>query len=97
MNKSTLVLISAVAALAGCAGGVGSSEGATAPRIIQTKDGNLWDNIGNFGPVPVNLKATGAQICAGINSKWVALGYHSRAEGLDGKPITGGGYVCGPN
>lgn len=97
MNKSIFVLMAAVAALAGCASGVGTVEGATPPRIIETKDGRVWDNIGAFGPVPANLAKTGAQICSSINSKWVAIGYHSRAQGLDGKAIAGGGYVCGAN
>ena len=97
MNKSIFVLMIAVAALAGCASGVGTTEGSTAPRIIETKDGKVWDNIGAFGPVPANLAKTGAQICSSINSKWVPLGYHSRAQGLDGKAIVGGGYVCGTN
>lgn len=98
MNKSLVMLMFAVATLAGCASsGVGTSEGTTPPRIIQTKDGNLWDNISNFGPVPANLKANGAKICGSANPKWVALGYHSRAEGVDTKAIPGGGYLCGMN
>ena len=85
--------------LAGCvtAPGPGAQEGATPPRLIMKDNAKTWDNAGNFGPVPSALAAKGAATCATLNTldaKYVAIGYHSKAQDVDGKPFAGGGYYC---
>ena len=85
--------------LAGCvtAPGPGAQEGATPPRLIMKDNAKTWDNAGNFGPVPAALAAKGAATCATLNTmdaKFVATGYHSKAQDVDGKPFAGGGYYC---
>jgi hypothetical protein len=85
--------------LAGCvtAPGPGTHEGAIPPRLIMKDNAKTWDNATNFGPVPVALAAKGAATCATLNTtnvKYMATGYHSKAQDVDGKPFMGGGYYC---
>jgi hypothetical protein len=74
--------------LAGCvtAPGPGDHEGAIPPRLVMKDNVKTWDNAGNFGPVPVALAAKGAATCTTLNTKevkYVATGYHSKAQDLD--------------
>lgn len=75
----------------------GLVEGAAPPRLI-TLDGKAgWDNPGAFGPVPVELQATGNEVCASLNTRWRtyrATGYHSRAQDIDGNTFPRGAYFC---
>jgi hypothetical protein len=85
--------------LAGCitAPGPGAQEGVTPPRLVMKDNAKTWDVAGNFGPVPGALAAKGAATCATLNTmdaKFVATGYHSKAQDVDGKPFAGGGYYC---
>jgi hypothetical protein len=57
----------------------------------------VWENAGSFGPVPTAQAALGADTCAKLNTtnaNFVATGYHSRAQGLDGKTLPNGGFYC---
>lgn len=77
----------------------GAQEGAIPPRLQQQNGGNTWDNWSAFGPVPASRAALGAETCAQLNTmaqKFKAIGYHSRAQGLDGKPLPNGGFYCAP-
>jgi hypothetical protein len=78
---------------------VGTSEGATPPRIVN-KDGlMMWDNPGYFGPVPAEQMALGKQICSTLDTKDVkheARGYHAKAQDIEGKTLPKGGFFCVP-
>ncbi len=97
MKTLTMTLVAAAALLAGCGAMPGPQEGATPPKIVATKDGNVWDNPGAFGPVPAALAANGAKVCESMNTNnaaFVAKGYHAKAMDVNGSPFAGGGYFC---
>jgi len=78
---------------------IGDKQGDVPPRIVQRGEYKTWDNPGAFGPVPRELQAMGDKICSSLNTDKVkhrALGYHAKAEDLQGKPFVGGGYYCVP-
>jgi hypothetical protein len=57
----------------------------------------VWNNVGNFGPVPAAQAALGVQICARMDTPdnhYEPTGYHSKAQGLNGRTIPGGGFFC---
>ncbi len=85
--------------LAGCvtAPGPGDHEGAIPPKLVMKDNVKSWDNVSNFGPVPAALAAKGAATCATLNTqeaKYVATGYHSKAQDVGRKTFEGGGYYC---
>lgn len=100
--KPTYLALLAAALLGGCVTypGVGTREADTPPQIIENKDGlRTWDAPGKFGPVPAEKAAAGATVCATLDTnerKHEALGYHSKALDLQGKPFPSGGYYCVP-
>mgnify|MGYP000151994606 CR=1 FL=1 len=105
MKKSVLA-ITLLSALAGCTiPGIGDKQADTPPRITVRNAGEkteykTWDNPGLFGPVPESLKPVGAQVCGSLNTdkdKYVALGYHAKAEDVNGNPFPNGGYYCVPD
>jgi hypothetical protein len=76
---------------------VGSSQGAVPPQLVKGVNGIVWDNPSAFGPVPASVSATGANVCANLNTdqtKYVAIGYHAMAKDLNGDSLPGGGYFC---
>jgi hypothetical protein len=88
-------------AVAGCTvfPAVGAKQGETPPKIVVRNDVKTWDNPGAFGPVPEELKAVAATVCAALDTEKVkheARGYHAQALSLEGKPFKGGGYYCVP-
>lgn len=83
--------------LVGCAGVPGDKESDVPPRIVQSGDNRQWDNGSAFGPVPESLVKKGNSICASLNTKdtkYVATGYHSKAQDLSGKTFPTGGFFC---
>ena len=99
MKKSYLLAFFACSLLAACvvAPAPGAREGVVPPRLVLKDNVKVWDNAGNFGPVPVALQEKGAATCATLNTrdaKYTATGFHSRAMDLDGKPFVDGGYYC---
>jgi hypothetical protein len=97
MKKLALVVSALTFSLVGCVATPGAQEGATAPRLV-TKDGALiWDNPGNFGPVPAALAAKGAAACATMNKDgvtYVAKGYHTKGQDATGKAFPQGAFYC---
>lgn len=77
--------------------GPGAQEGTTPPKLV-VKDGvTQWDNPGNFGPVPAAQATKGAAACGALNTKdlqFIATGYHSKAQDVNGNTIAGGGFYC---
>jgi hypothetical protein len=75
----------------------GAQEGAVAPKLYLDNNMKTWEHISSFGPVPASQAGLGAETCAKLNTmdlKFVANGYHSRAQGLDGRTLPGGGFYC---
>jgi hypothetical protein len=99
MKPLPLIAILASALLAACTTvpGAGRQEGATPPWLVSYDSMKIWGSADSFGPVPPAQTDMGVQICAKLNTaeaKFVATGYHSRARGLDGKPLPDGGFLC---
>lgn len=79
--------------------GPGSVQAEVPPRLIMRDGFKVWDNPGAFGPVPAELLATGAQVCATMDTpdlKHKPTGYHSKALDAEGVAFQGGGYYCVP-
>jgi hypothetical protein len=94
---TAVILGSALLSACVTAPGPGAQEGATPPRLSMQDKMAVWDNVGSFGPVPAARAALGAQTCAKLDTmdaKFMATGYHSRAQRLDGKTLTEGGFYC---
>lgn len=94
---SLVILLSALLSACVTAPGPGAQEGATPPRLSMQNSMMQWDNVGAFGPVPAARAALGAQVCAKLNTagrSYVPMGYHARAQGLDGKTLPDGGFFC---
>jgi len=107
MKQFSKVIVSLmVLALAGCAmvpvqPGMGEKEDAKAPRLVNSdkKDEQgrflpTWDRPGAFGKVTGNLKSLGDIACMRARADLESVGYHSKAEGMDGKAMPGGGFFC---
>lgn len=97
MKTQLIALLAASAFVVGCAAVPGPMESATPPRLMLKDGFPVWDNPASFGPVPANLVSTAASTCATLNSGnavFQPLGYHSRAQGLNGQALAGGGYYC---
>lgn len=96
--KKSIAALGVLALLAGCVTpGIGDKQAETPPRIVVRNDVKTWDNPGAFGPVPESLAVVAAQVCATLDTdkvKHKALGYHARAQDLEGKPFPTGGYYC---
>lgn len=91
--------VAAGVVMAGCSVALkpGDREGDVPPKLITRDNAKTWDNGGSFGPVPAALAADGIRICTSMNTgekQYQAIGYHSKALDLDGKPLAGGGYLC---
>ncbi|MGV0953526.1 MAG: hypothetical protein ACOYBR_04385 [Fluviibacter sp.] len=103
--KSAILVSSTMLTLIGCALGpkVGTEPAAVPPKIVldQTdKKDRIWDNPSAFGPVPVSEKARGDKVCSSMdkdNVKYKPLGFHPKAQDLDGKTFDGGGFLCVSN
>jgi hypothetical protein len=107
MNKIySLTLFAATLALSGCmtvppAPAMGDKEADTPPRLVNSgkkddkgRDLPTWNNPGAFAKVAGNLKNVGDTACMRARPDLEAIGYHSRAEGLDAKTLSGGGFFC---
>lgn len=73
--------------------GPGDKPDSVPPRLVVDKNGPAWDRPHAFGPVPAELQATGNEICKNVGTA-KATGYHPKAQDVNGKAITGGGYYC---
>ncbi len=82
---------------------IGKTYAQTPPRLLRqkvswgtNKPSQLlaWDNSQWFGPVPANLVKEGTAICQAVGGQR-ARGYHPKAQGINGKSIPGGGFLCG--
>lgn len=74
---------------------MGAAPSATAPRMIKdTKGRIIWDHPEAFGPVPPALQSFGNSSCASLEPSLVAIGYHPKAQNLDGTTMQGGGFYC---
>jgi hypothetical protein len=73
----------------------------TPPRLLLSLGGNVnWDNSSKFGLIPNELFAEAQELCEKFNENggisYKAIGYHPKAQDLEGKSIIGGGYFCAP-
>ncbi|QDL54446.1 hypothetical protein [Rhodoferax aquaticus] len=87
------------AVISGCSVALvsGGSEGDVPPRLAIRDNAKTWNNGASFGPVPIALESDGDRICSSMNStdkQYQAVGYHSKAQDLDGSTLPGGGYLC---
>jgi hypothetical protein len=85
--------------LTACAQTPGRQAAEDAPRLTKKGDVVAWNNATLFGPLPAAMSDKAARLCATLDTddkKWKPLGYHPRAEDLEGKPFPGGGYSCEP-
>lgn len=70
------------------------------PPVLQRVDrgdgffANQWDDSRKFGPVPALLQSKGNDYCRKSGGNY-AKGFHPRAQGLNGKKIVGGAFLCG--
>lgn len=71
----------------------GEKQDAVAPQLVPDGSTVMWNRPSAFGAVPDAAKARGAQVCSSMGN-FVAIGYHSEARDLAGKPIAGGGFLC---
>ncbi len=101
MTKLVLSVCAAASLLSACSMSiVGSKEGDVPPRVIadpKNPSSRVWDNPGAFGPVPADKAEFAKQACATMSTKdveIVPLGYHSKAQGYDGKTLPYGGVYC---
>lgn len=82
----------------GCATGPGPVEAELAPRLIVMYGGVVgWNHPRRFGPVPPTRMVFAQRICGELDTpshRYVAIGYHSRALGVDGTPLPEGGVLC---
>jgi hypothetical protein len=75
----------------------GDREGPIPPRLSLQDNMKVWNNIGNFGPVPESQAELAAQTCSRMDTQDIQFeptGYHSKAQGLNGRTIPGGGFFC---
>lgn len=106
IHFSRVLLSLSVLALAGCmtvptAPSMGDKEDPKAPRLVNSdkKDAEgrflpTWDRPGAFGKVTGSLKSIGDIACMRARVDLESIGYHSKAEGIDGKAMNGGGFFC---
>ena len=66
----------------------------TPPQLSERNGVVVWDRPGAFGTIPEHVMAAAVQACAKQNKK--PLAYHPGALGVDGQPLTGGGFLCAP-
>lgn len=106
-NFGFLCSMAALASLVGC-GTMTSSlpslterEGANPPKLVasgqkdsQGREVLTWERQESFARVSPNLKGVGDISCMRARGDLEAIGYHSKALGLDGKPISGGAFLC---
>jgi hypothetical protein len=82
---------------------IGKTPSLTPPQLVllATAEGKakgiyIWDNPLAFGPVPRDVQVPGDVSCMLARIDLQAIGYHPAAKGVDGMPLQGGGYFCGP-
>jgi hypothetical protein len=71
----------------------GKTESSTPPRIVKIDNTTSWNDPSAFGPVPEDKQASGDQICQSMGFA-SAIGYHQRAQDLNGNRFPNGGYFC---
>lgn len=95
-SKNTLPLLGCVAVLlVGCAAisRPGEEPGPIPPRIVDGKDGKIWDNPTAFGRVPADRQREGDLVCQ-KNDFNHASGFHPKAFDFYGNQIKRGGFFC---
>lgn len=98
-TTSTCFLLAAVLLTAGCAVTHSDQPSQDPPRLVERNKTVAWDRGDAFGPVPLRLASLAAINCASLDTvdvKWLPEGFHAKAQDLDGRPFTGGGYFCKP-
>ena len=95
------MLVFLVINLVACATGIqpaptiGTTPSATAPRMVKDANGRvIWNHPEAFGPVPKAMQSFGNSSCASLDPSLIAIGYHPKAENLDGTTMQGGGFYC---
>lgn len=82
---------------------IGKTYSKTPPKLVRQEvswgknkpvQSIAWDNSQWFGPVPANMMKEGMATCQAVGGQ-KARGYHPKAMGINGKPIPGGGFLCG--
>lgn len=74
----------------------GDKPHAQPPRIARKEGIAGWDRPSAFGAVPKALIETGNKSCRAVGSSLEAIGFHPEAQDEQGRPVNGGGYLCGP-
>ena len=82
---------------------IGKTYSKTPPKLVRREvswgknkpvQSIAWDNSQWFGPIPAHLMKEGMSTCQAVGGQR-ARGYHPTAMGINGKPIPGGGFLCG--
>ena len=82
---------------------IGKTYAKTPPKLVRQEvswgknkpvQSIAWDNSRWFGPIPAHLVKEGIATCQAVGGQR-ARGYHPKAMGINGKPIPGGGFLCG--
>ena len=74
---------------------IGKAPAAVPPRMVKDAKGRvIWNNPEAFGPVPPAMQSFGNASCSSLEPSLVAIGYHPKAENLEGVPMQGGGFFC---
>ena len=82
---------------------IGKTYSKTPPKLVRQEvswgknkpvQSIAWDNSQWFGPIPAHLMKEGMATCQAVGGQ-KARGYHPKAMGINGKPIPGGGFLCG--
>jgi len=101
MKSISFIMVAALLSTACASMTVGEHPSATPPQLVRALGGGIvWDNPGAFGPVSPDVAAKGAARCAMLNNgtqTYRALGYHPYAKGIDGQPLSEGGFYCVAN
>lgn len=79
---------------------IGAAPADIPPKLVIDKTDNkslTWDRMIAFGPVPASEQARGEKVCSTLNRdnlKFRPIGYHPRAQDLNGKAFEGGAFAC---
>ena len=93
MKKLLLIQVLTLSLLAACSSMPGKTESSIPPRIVNIDGVSSWNDPSAFGPVPQDKQASGDQICQSMGFA-SAIGYHQRAQDLNGNRFPSGGYFC---
>lgn len=74
----------------------GDAPSKQVPRLLRTNGILGWDKPAAFGAVPAREQARGDVICGRLVAYHEAVAFHPAAQDEEGKPISGGGFLCGP-